>query len=502
MTDALLSPRLKSELPDLYFEGYHVLNEAELVEQSYFKRLTEEALDEIAEKTGTRPKQKRPFVVEGIISMGDEPNGNGRIYPTRVWEKVLKSADFKERLKNRRMTGEVRHPASGQTDLAEISHVVRKVWMEGSKVLGQIEVLDTRVGLDLQVLFNSKIGVGISSRGKGSSKPKGDYEEIQEDYMCETWDFVANQSVKQATPVPVSESLNSTGGMKVNEALQAVQRSESRLQEIGSFLESSNPQQRDRWSQELMEMVVQVSNLGKQDEGVSPFANSVAGDALKLRTKIQEFVPPGTVTEDADSDAGLTDKDEDVVLELNKKNEALEEEVAFWKERAESLAAEAVDEPEGDLDERVTVAEGLAAELGERCNELTTANERLVKRYNASVALTEAVLRRADRRTVVDYVREQIEENPLLEAVRDELMACPSIEAVDRMVDEATSSDPVGDEDLEESSKASPVTRSLLAESRQRRAEKLRGGAKAAAKTEQHGVRMVEEILKKSPGSK
>ncbi len=45
--------------------------------------------------------------VKGLFQLADTVNGNGRLYPKSLWEKILQDNDFQERLRTRRVLGEV-----------------------------------------------------------------------------------------------------------------------------------------------------------------------------------------------------------------------------------------------------------------------------------------------------------------------------------------------------------------------------------------------------------
>ena len=53
---------------------------------------------------------------------------------------------------------------------------------DGDDLVGEVEVLSTPSGNILKELFQSGIKLGISSRGLGSVKEKGDVNEVQDDF--------------------------------------------------------------------------------------------------------------------------------------------------------------------------------------------------------------------------------------------------------------------------------------------------------------------------------
>jgi len=163
----------------------------------------------------------RPITeITGVFQNFKDVNCNGRVYPRRIWERVLsESSEFMQKVKRRGVLGVLEHPESGETNISEASHVItdvrfatdqqilesKGVLREGD-ILGTYEILGTHSGKDLQALHESRCEVGVSSRGNGTTVPRGSYEEVNEDYDVDTWDVVSNPSVSRATPSPVSES--------------------------------------------------------------------------------------------------------------------------------------------------------------------------------------------------------------------------------------------------------------------------------------------------------
>lgn len=140
--------------------------------------------------------------VTGPFSQVDVRNANNRLYPRKVWEKSIKMRS--EAMKNRRVFGEVDHPADGITQLKRASHIVTNLEIvENGWIIGTAYIIkDIELGKLLLTMFESNLGVGISSRGKGSL----DHDAIvQTDYMFDTFDFVANPSSFGAYPTVESK---------------------------------------------------------------------------------------------------------------------------------------------------------------------------------------------------------------------------------------------------------------------------------------------------------
>ena len=79
---------------------------------------------------------------------------------------------------------------------------------DGDDLVGEVEVLSTPSGNILKELFKSGIKLGISSRGLGSVKEKGDVNEVQDDFELIAFDFVSNPSTHGAFLRPMNESVD------------------------------------------------------------------------------------------------------------------------------------------------------------------------------------------------------------------------------------------------------------------------------------------------------
>jgi hypothetical protein len=145
----------------------------------------------------------------GVFQRADEKNANGRIYPMGVLKKAVE--DLQESLESRRVLGELDHASDAKIHLENVSHLITRVWMENKTCYGELEVLErTPKGNILKSLIESKVQVGISSRGIGDMEMReNDGEECYEvkpGYVVVTWDAVAEPSVTGAR-LSILESL-------------------------------------------------------------------------------------------------------------------------------------------------------------------------------------------------------------------------------------------------------------------------------------------------------
>jgi len=138
--------------------------------------------------------------VEGILATVEVKNGNGRYYPRELWEREISQFQHKIENKTTETCGELDHPDSQVINLKNASHTIRKVWWEGDKILGQVEIFSdpgekgTSSGRIAGAIINNGLTVGISSRGMGSLKEMSGVMEVQDDFELLTWDLVSNPS--------------------------------------------------------------------------------------------------------------------------------------------------------------------------------------------------------------------------------------------------------------------------------------------------------------------
>jgi archaellum component FlaC len=144
------------------------------------------------------------IIVRGQFARSDKATENKRLYRERLWRREF--GRLSESIGNRRMFGELDHPADGRTKLSRVSHIITKLDVSGNEVIGEAEVLDTPNGRIMKALAEAQAQVGVSSRGFGSTKvmPDGTLE-VQEDFRLDTFDFVADPATKTAYPKVFAE---------------------------------------------------------------------------------------------------------------------------------------------------------------------------------------------------------------------------------------------------------------------------------------------------------
>jgi len=147
-------------------------------------------------------EEEKRFVAEGGMMLtgklqeGGVLNGNNRMYPPEVLMREVKN--YQKLVKEKRALGELDHPDTNVINLAQVSHRVTAIWMEGNTVMGKVQVLNTPSGKILQELVNGGCTMGISSRGMGSVREERGTTIVEDDFQLICFDFVSEPSTPGA----------------------------------------------------------------------------------------------------------------------------------------------------------------------------------------------------------------------------------------------------------------------------------------------------------------
>ena len=136
------------------------------------------------------------IILSGKLQMSETKNGNGRIYPHAILEREV--ASYAKLVSERRALGELDHPDTSVINLANTSHLVTDIWMEGNTCMGKIEVLNTPSGNILKSLVECNIPMGISSRGMGSVREENGITVVEDDFQLICFDMVSDPSTPGA----------------------------------------------------------------------------------------------------------------------------------------------------------------------------------------------------------------------------------------------------------------------------------------------------------------
>lgn len=154
-------------------------------------------------------------LVDGVYIIGravgpffliDGESRNRKFYSKKLWENAISKNQVS--MAERSVLGSIGHDVKlDDQALREglVSHIVTKLWIdEVAKVgMGEILILGTKVGRELNTLLRSKIKLAVSSRASGevSGRTSGGGEIVNPDtYVLEGFDFVRTPGVPIAYP--------------------------------------------------------------------------------------------------------------------------------------------------------------------------------------------------------------------------------------------------------------------------------------------------------------
>jgi len=146
------------------------------------------------------------FKLRGLVQKANAKNQNGRVYTVEILNRELNR--LTDPIKHRRLVGQLDHPQTATIEYAKASHLVTSLAMEESgDMIGELELLDTPAGRIAKSLVESKVQIGISSRGLGTVRKEEDILVVNDDFQLVTFDIVAEPSTPNAYPTRISEDL-------------------------------------------------------------------------------------------------------------------------------------------------------------------------------------------------------------------------------------------------------------------------------------------------------
>lgn len=151
--------------------------------------------------------------LSGRFMTGGEKNGNGRIYPVDEISRVVEGAMAKIKA-GESILGELNHPDNLSIDLANVSHIITELKMDGNYAVGKAKILNTPSGNIARGLLEGGVRLGVSSRGTGNV-----VEGNVSDFNLVTVDIVATPSGPGCYPDMVRESM---GDKKIVSLAEAV----------------------------------------------------------------------------------------------------------------------------------------------------------------------------------------------------------------------------------------------------------------------------------------
>lgn len=191
--------------------------------------------------------KKRGTVFQGKFQEVNRPNKNNRIYPENVLRGNVER--FTETMKNRGFFGELDHAEDSVIHLENASHIITKLWWDGSTLMGEGECCPTPAGQILSNLLEGGYQVGISSRGVGSGQPNNEGTlVIGESYKLITFDVVADPSTFDANVSKHGNNKQENYQILNNEVKNNIRSSINKLNAnlLIAFFESTLDEKRSR----------------------------------------------------------------------------------------------------------------------------------------------------------------------------------------------------------------------------------------------------------------
>lgn len=140
----------------------------------------------------TEAKDSR-FLGTLVFSWGrsDVFNKNHRYYPHKTFESAVNALNT--RIEKANVPGQVDHPmGGGSTRLADVSHILTKVWMDKNKVAwAEAKFLKTQKAKDALEIIKSDVKIGASLRGFGEIDKEG---KVKSGLEIKTVDLVVDPS--------------------------------------------------------------------------------------------------------------------------------------------------------------------------------------------------------------------------------------------------------------------------------------------------------------------
>lgn len=165
---------------------------------SFTQAQCELVLEDAADGSG-----KKLYGMQGIFIEGDKRNANERIYPGHEIKRAVNTIN-EQITQGHSVLGEVDHPDDLKINLDRVSHMIEKMWCEGSVGYGKLKLLPTPMGQLVKTMLDSGVKLGVSSRGSGNVDDRTGHVS---DFEIVTVDVVAQPSAPNAYPKAIYEGL-------------------------------------------------------------------------------------------------------------------------------------------------------------------------------------------------------------------------------------------------------------------------------------------------------
>lgn len=172
--------------------------------------------------------------LNGIMMQAALKNGNGRNYPLDEITRAVGTAA--DRIKEGHyILGELNHPDVLSINLANVSHCITEIRMDGNNAIGKMKLLNTPSGNIAKGLIEGGVRLGVSSRGTGNVNESGNVT----DFSFVTVDIVSQPSAPDAYPNVVQEAMGNKKILTLAEAMVNDKKAQEYFRkEVKLFLEA------------------------------------------------------------------------------------------------------------------------------------------------------------------------------------------------------------------------------------------------------------------------
>lgn len=266
---------------------------------------------EIMESSEKLVKQEIIGRVVGEMFAVDGKSGNRRFYSRKLWENAI--GKTRGMMGNGMMMGTIGHnQVIDEKAILEgkISHRVSRLWIDEStkKGMGEILIMNTDSGRNLNALLKSGVKFPVSSRAFGEFSGKTDegFDIVNPDtYELTGFDFVINPGIASAIPSIVESLKNSENEMSDSALVTTL--TEEKIQLNRQLTEANTVVETQRGRAELAESRLETATaqlakfqaLGKPEDlqGVVESFNEVNTTKLQLEGQVVAYKYLGTPEE-------------------------------------------------------------------------------------------------------------------------------------------------------------------------------------------------------------
>ncbi len=146
--------------------------------------------------------RSKPLILTGVIQRCDTLNKNGRVYPKDILFPEIENYN-NVFVKGDCAWGELEHTDSPIVSTQNISHLIKKIWIEGNAVYAKVQILNNPKGEMVRSMVEAGGRPGISSRAVGSLEKRhfghdGAVDCVKDDLQIICWDIVSEPSTPGA----------------------------------------------------------------------------------------------------------------------------------------------------------------------------------------------------------------------------------------------------------------------------------------------------------------